>query len=190
MKNVRTGRIGAAVGVLVLTLVGLAAPAGATPPSESWQETWDDTDVVVCDGGTADTSDDLTIEGHIVGSMDFVLRERGNTGLYYIAIHGQESGTYTNVDNDLYWTSTNTWREKDLDVSEDEDGILTIRVGTSFLFKVHSADGIPGGVNAGRSEFTIVYDPATDTELSFTVTKEVGARTTTDFCDDAFRYTS
>jgi len=190
MKNVRTGRVGATVGVFVLALVGLAAPAGATPPSETWQETWDETIVEVCNGGTADTSDDITIETRLVGSMDFVLRERGNTGMYYMSIHGQEDGTNTNVDNGLYWTSTNTWHEKDLDVSEDEDGILTLRIGTSFVFKVFDGAGIPAAVNAGRAEFTVVYDPETDTELSFTVTKEVGARTTASFCQDAFSYTT
>ena len=128
MKNVRARR-SASLAVLVLALVGVATPAGATTPTETVHETWDDTFVNVCDGGTADTSDDLTIESHVIGSGDFVLRERGNSGLFYGTFDGRESVTYTNVDNDLYWTSDARWHEKDLRVTEDEDGILTIRVG-------------------------------------------------------------
>jgi len=84
----------------------------------------------------------------------------------------------------------NRWHEKDLSITADDEGILTIRVGSAFCFKVYSADGIQGGLNVGRSEFTVVYVPATETELSFTVTKDVGGRTAMQFCEDALRYTT
>lgn len=190
-KNVRAGRIrGAAVGGLAVALVAAGAPAHGTVPTETFQETWDDTVVNVCDGGTPDTSDDITIETHIVGSVDVVIRERGKSGLFYGTVDGQESSTYTNVDTDLSWTGENRWHEKDLNVTEDEDGILTIRVGTAFHFQVFGPTGLPGGVSTGRYEFVVVYDPATDTEISFTELKAVGGQTVMDFCEDAVRYTT
>ena len=189
-KTTRAGWIGSVVGGFALALVAVAAPAQATVPAETWHEAWDETFVNVCDGGTTDTSDDITIETRLVGSADFVLRERGKSGLLYFTGDGQESTTYTNVDTSLFWTGENRWHEKDLSVTEDEDGVLTLRVGVSFHFQVFSSTGIPGGVTTGRNEFVIVYDPATDTELSFTVTKDVGGRTVGDFCEDAVRFTT
>ena len=190
-KTVRAGRSrGAAVGGLAVALVAVGAPAQANPPTETFQETWDDTVTEVCDLGTADTSDDITIESRYVGSVDFVIRERGRSGLAYFTVDGQESSTYTNVDTGLAWTGENRWHEKDLKIAEDADGILTIRFGSVFHFQVFSPEGIPGGVNTGRFEAVVVYDPATDTEISFTERKNVGAQTVMEFCEDAIRYTT
>lgn len=192
MRNhVRAGRVRglAAVG-LAAFLVAAGGPAQADPPTETFEESWDDTFTNVCDFGTTDTSDDITIESRFVGSAEFVIRERGQSGIDYFTVDGRESSTYTNVDTGIAWTGTNRWHEKDLQITEDENGILTIRVGSAFHFQVFSPEGIPGGVSTGRFEFVVVYDPATDTEISFTETKFVGGQTLMEFCEDALRYTT
>ena len=186
-RLVRTS-VAAVAGLAVALVAG--TPAQAVPASETFQETWDDSFTNVCDLGTADTSDDITIESHFVGSADFVIRERGTSGIDYVTVDGQEASTYTNVDTGIAWTGTNRWHEKDLQITEDEDGILTIRFGSSYHFQVFSPDGIPGGVDTGRFEAVVVYDPATDTEISFTETKSVGGQTLMEFCEDAVRYTT
>lgn len=175
---------------LVVLLVGAAGPASATQVSETWQDAWDETFVDVCGAGTADTADDVTVETHVAGTADFVLRERGTSGLYYLTVETHEASTYTNLDTDIAWTGDFRTHEKDLSVTADADGVLTIRVGVSYHFTVYDPEGRPGGVSNGRNEFVVVYDPATDTELSFTFTKNVGGRTTSDFCEDAIRFTT
>lgn len=180
---------GASAGLAVVLLVTGAGAAGAAQPVDTWVEEWDDTFTDVCDLGTADPSDDLTIESHLVGTAEFVLREHAPTGEYYITVDVSEMGTYSNVDTGLAWSSLFWTHEKDLRVDVVDD-IATVTFGQNFHFRVYAPDGRPGGVQNGRFEAQVVFDLTNDEELSFEELKLTGHGSTLTFCEDALRFTT
>ncbi|HEY3436538.1 MAG TPA: hypothetical protein VGK35_02505 [Actinotalea sp.] len=170
-----------------LLLVASAGGAGAATPFDTWEEHYDFTFDSVCDLGTADTSDDITVQAHFVGAQYFTARERD--GQFFVTVDSTEDSTYTNVDTGIAWTGYAWSHDKDLKV-DVVDGIATIHTGAVLHFRVYAPDGAPGGEQNFRSESVIVYDIANDVDLSDENVKFVGHASTQDFCVDAARFTT
>ncbi|HEY3546298.1 MAG TPA: hypothetical protein VGK17_09420 [Propionicimonas sp.] len=182
----RTGPAATAA-LSALFLVASAGGAGATTSLDSWEEHYDLTFDSVCDLGTADVSDDITISSHFLGSQYFTARQ--TNGEYYVTVDSTEDSTYTNVDTGIAWTGYAWSHDKDLKI-DVVDGIATIHTGAALHFRVYAPDGTPGGVQNFRSEQVIVYDIVNDVDLSDENVKFVGHASTQDFCADAARFTT
>ena len=116
---------------------------------------------------------------------------RGRDGLIYFANRLSITETFTNVDNDKFVVSTANFIDKDLRVTDNGDGTLTILILSTGNAVVYNSDGEAIGRNPGQVRFELLVDhggtpsdPSDDTEISFEQVKESTGRTD-DFCEVA-----
>ena len=119
------------------------------------------------------------------------IRPRGRDGLIYFANRLRITETYTNVDNGNFIVSTVNLIDKDLRVTNNGDGTLTILILSTGNAVVYNSNRKAIGRNPGRVRFELVVDhggtpsdPSDDTELSFELVKDSTGRTD-DFCEVA-----
>ena len=140
-------------------------------------------------------------EGRFVEDVHLLLRTTGRDGLVYFAVNVRGSTTYTNLDTGKTFTSLYTFTDRDLDVTDNGDGTLTITISNPFVFRYLDPDGRLLFVDAGnfRGQFLVDHggtptDPDDDVEIpdSFTVLKEVGSAQTAgrNFCEDFALFTA
>jgi hypothetical protein len=134
---------------------------------------------------------DMTVRSHFVADLTRKVMPRGRDGLAYFANHVRITETFTNVDNGKSIVSTANAIDKDLRVTDNGDGTLTILILATGNAVVYGSDGKALGRNPGQSRFEVVVDhggtpndPTDDTELSFEIVKESTGRTD-DFCEVA-----
>ena len=116
---------------------------------------------------------------------------------YYGANNFNEIGVFTNSENGKTFSFVSHGVDKDVHVTDDGTGILTIHALEAGPVNYYGPDGTPLFHDAGLFRFTVVIDtngtptdPDDDEELSFTPTgywgtEQSGGR---DFCADLRRY--
>ena len=115
--NPPTRRAIAIVLLLAASAVPLASSAQAAPPDkEQWHEVFTD-DVNVCGLDVVRSIDD---RGSFLG------KARGSDGLYYGGVRIHFSTSWTNPDNDKTITLKTNYIDKDLKVTDNGDGTLTV----------------------------------------------------------------
>jgi hypothetical protein len=133
---------------------------------------------------------DLVVESHLVVDGTTTIRPRGREGLIYFANRLRITETFTNVDDeDKFVVSTVNLIDKDLRVTNNGDGTLTILILSTGNAVIYNSDGKAIGRNPGQVRFELVVDhggtpsdPSDDTELSFEQVKGSTGRTD-DFCE-------
>jgi hypothetical protein len=134
---------------------------------------------------------DMVVQSHFVADLKVKAMPRGRDGLIYFANHLSITETFTNEANSNTVVSTVKAIDKDLRVTDNGDGTLTILVLTTGNAVIYNSDGKAIGRNPGQVRFELVVDhggtpndPTDDTEISFEVVKESTGRTD-DFCEVA-----
>jgi hypothetical protein len=132
---------------------------------------------------------DMVVQSHFVADVTIKAMPRGRDGLIYFATRLSSTETFTNLDNSKTVVSTVNAIDKDLRVTDNGDGTLTILILSTGNAVIYNSDGKAIGRNPGQVRFEVVVDhggtpsdPADDTEISFEVVKESTGRTD-DFCE-------
>jgi hypothetical protein len=132
---------------------------------------------------------DMTVQSHFVADLRLKAMPRGRDGLIYFTNHLSITETFTNVANSNSVVSTVNAIEKDLRVTDNGDGTLTVLILSTGNAVIYNSNGKAIGRNPGQFRFELVVDhggtptdPTDDTEISFEVVKESTGRTD-DFCE-------
>jgi uncharacterized protein (DUF2141 family) len=132
---------------------------------------------------------DMVVQSHFVADVKVKAMPRGRDGLIYFANRLSITETFTNVDNGKFVVSTVNGIDKDLRVTDNGDGTLTILILSTGNAVVYNSDGEAIGRNPGQVRFELLVDhggtpsdPSDDTEISFELVKESTGRTD-DFCE-------
>jgi hypothetical protein len=176
------GRV-AAILTAAAFAVSLAAPVAAAPLERgTFHEEFSDTDDDFCGAGLV-----VRIDGVVDGT--FTAMRRGREGLVYVAQHISVVQTFTNLDNSRTVTSRETTVSKDVHVTDNGDGTLTIVFLATGNFTVYGSNGKAIARNPGQVRIEVVVDhagtpddPSDDILLSETVVKESTGRSD-DFCE-------
>ena len=177
--------------VILAVLLGFAASTllSVAPASAKVVERGEFHDVFT--GEIEDFCDEPGLTIAFEASVDgrFIVRSHGPDGLLYYAEHGSITQTNTNPANGLSVVEKTHVLDKDLHVTDNGDGTLTIIIlitGPSSLF---GPDGKAIARNPGQVRFEAVVDhggtptdPSDDIELSFTQIKGSTGRTD-DYCE-------
>jgi hypothetical protein len=164
----------AALGVAVV--FAPTSPASAAPPIHVTESGTDPAFVV---------EDFCGVTGLDVTFVDTVtvetLIKKGDRGPEYYIQHFTISSTHTGP-NGVVTTYTERSISKDLKLSLDPvTGFLTIDTLATGNATLYGPDGTAIARNPGQVRFHVVYDPATDTDISFEQTKGSTGRSD-DFC--------
>jgi hypothetical protein len=130
----------------------------------------------------------LTVELSFVLDLRVHAVPRGRDRLVYFLSHGRRTETITNLANDRFVTTAARVIEKDLRVTNNRDGTLTILILATGNATVYGENGKAIARNPGQTRFELVVDhggtpndPDDDEELSFRIVKDSTGRTD-DFC--------
>jgi hypothetical protein len=183
MRLTRTRRLRATLVLAATAALMLTAAASAGQVS---RETIHEEDTLVLD-------DFCEVEGLSV-ELSFVLDLRvhavphGRDRLVYFLSHGRQTEVITNLANDRFVTTAAKVIEKDLRVTNNGDGTLTILILATGNATVYGQNGKAIARNPGQTRFELVVDhggtpndPADDEELSFRIVKDSTGRSD-DFC--------
>jgi hypothetical protein len=175
--------LGLATFVATVTML-VAGPAWAQPLEHgTFHEEFTDVDDAFCDVPGLTVQVDQVVDGR------FLLNPHGPDGLAYGLETNLFTTVFTNVDNGITVTEVTNVIFKDLQVTDNGDGTLTILVlGTGNLV-VYGPDGKAIARNPGQLRFEVLIDnggtpsdPSDDEFLEFLgVVKESTGRTD-DFC--------
>jgi hypothetical protein len=184
MRNPRRLRLRA---ILVLGTTAAVMLSAAASAGQVVRETLHEEDTIVLD-------DFCDVEGLTV-DLSFVLDLRvkavphGRDRLAYFQSHGKRTEVITNLANDRFVTTAAKVLEKDLRVTDNGDGTLTILILATGNAAVYGENGKALGRNPGQSRFELIVDhggtpndPTDDEELSFRVIRESTGRSD-DFCE-------
>jgi hypothetical protein len=184
MRHSRKLRLGATLALGATAAVMLAAAASA---GQIFRETFHEEETLVftnfCD------VPGLTVELAIVRDGTVHAVPHGPDGLPHFGSHVEQTEVYTNLANDKSVTAVVIGNDKDLRVTDNGDGTLTILVLATGNAVVYGADGKAIARNPGQTRFEILIDhggtptdPSDDEFLAFLgVVKESTGRTD-DFC--------
>jgi hypothetical protein len=177
-------RIAAVVGMTTVMVLSLAGQASARviergPIHDEFSERISN----FCDVTDLTVRQDVTVNGR------YVIRSRGRDRLAYFQNHVRVRTVYTNGGTGEYVTETVTSLEKDLRVTDNGDGTLTILVLATGNATVYDESGKAIARNPGQIRYEVLIDhggtpaePADDTFIEFLgVVKESTGRTD-DFC--------
>ena len=177
-------RIAAVVGTITVMVFSLAGQASARviergPIHDEFSERISN----FCDVTDLTVRQDVTVNGR------YVIRSRGRDRLAYFQNHVRVRTVYTNGGTGEYVTETVTSLEKDLRVTDNGDGTLTILVLATGNATVYDESGKAIARNPGQMRYEVLIDhggtpadPADDTFIEFLgVVKESTGRTD-DFC--------
>jgi hypothetical protein len=185
--------IASATGLTVTALVGSIAPAAAEPLDHG---RFHDTSSEVVEGFCGDLR--VRIDNDL--RVSFLVKTQGSDGLVYFLenLHGTIS--FTNLATDKSFTNVLNIVNKDLKVTDNGDGTLTVLVLSTGSVKNYGPDGNllfndPGQI---RVELLIDHagtptDPEDDTILEESIVKPSTGRNDTegrDFCTDFRLFTS
>ena len=183
-----------AAALAALLVPAMAGPAQAGPPpvqdhySAEFDELLPGPGGSFC-GGLVDVPLHTEIDGY------FSVKERASSGLPYFADRFRSTLVYTNPDTGLTYTVVRVRQIKDLRLTDNGDGTLTlVGLSTGALF-AYGPDGERLDIRAGMSRDTFLVDtkgtadPFDDelTPVGDPVT--AGLDTTSDFCTDFFEAT-
>jgi hypothetical protein len=142
----------------ILALGATAAVMLATPASagQVFRETIHEEDTVVL----SDFCDvpGLTVELAFVVDLRIHAVPHGPSGLAYFLQHGTRTDVFTNLANDKSITSVTNPFEKDLRVTDNGDGTLTILILATGNSVLYGEDGKAIARNPGQIRFEILVD--------------------------------
>ena len=183
MRPPRTRRLKAILVLAATAALMLTAAAGAGKVSRE----------MIHEEGTEVIDDFCEVEGLTV-ELSFVLDLRvhavphGRERLVYFLSHGKRTEVITNLANDRFVTTAGKILEKDLRVTNNRDGTLTILILATGNAAVYGENGKAIARNPGQIRFELVVDhggtpndPNDDEELSFRIVKDSTGRSD-DFC--------
>ena len=187
MRRVRKLRLAAMVALGATATVTLAAAASAGPPIH---ETFHEEETVVEQNFCEVPG--LTVEFTTVVDGRIHIVPHGPDGLLYFMAHIRATEFVTNLANDNTVTAEYTATDKDLRVTDNGDGTLTILVLTTGNAVLYNEAGKAIARNPGQTRIEILVDhagtptdPSDDEFLEFLgVVKESTGRTD-DFCEAA-----
>jgi hypothetical protein len=120
---------------------------------------------------------DVVVDGR------FLVTRRGRDGLVNFMENVHITSTLTNLANDRTLTDDSRTVSKDVHVTDNGDGTLTILVLATGNFTLYGADGKAIARNPGQVRFELLVDhggtpgdPSDDVELDFTLVKESTGR--------------
>jgi hypothetical protein len=184
MRHSRKLRLSATLALGATAAVMLAAAASA---GQIFRETFHEEETLVltnfCD------VPGLTVELAIVRDGRVHAVPHGPDGLPHFGSHVKQTEVYTNLANDKSVTAVLIGNDKDLRVTDNGDGTLTVLVLATGNAVVYGEDGKAIARNPGQTRFEILVDhggtptdPSDDEFLAFLgVVKESTGRTD-DFC--------
>ena len=180
----RLGRV-AAVLTAASVAVAMAAPVAAAPLDQgTFHDEFSFIDPDFCGAG---------IEARIRRRDRWPVpaTRRGRDGLVYFMEHIHLIDTFTNLANGRSVTSDERSVSKDVHVTDNGDGTLTILVLATGNYTLYGADGRAIARNPGQVRFELLIDhggtpddPSDDSEISFTLVKESTGRSD-DACEAA-----
>ena len=179
-------RLGATLALCAAAAVMLVATAGA---GQVERQTIHEEGTVLLDdfcdvaGLTVELAFVLDIRVHVV--------PHGPAGLAYFLQHGTQTDVFTNPANGKSVTGVVNVIEKDMRVTDNGDGTLTILILATGNAVLYGANGKAIARNPGQTRFELVVDhggtpndPSDDEEVSFRIVKESTGRSD-DFCEAA-----
>ena len=180
----RTLRLGA---ILALGATAAVMFAGAASAGQVVRETIHEEGSEVLEDFCG--SEGLTVEQTFVLDIRVHVVPHGTDRLAYFLQHGRRSEVITNLANARSVTSVTKVIEKDMRVTDNGDGTLTILILATGNAVVYGEDGKAIARNPGQVGFELVVDhggtpsdPSDDVELSFQVVRESTGRSD-DFCE-------
>jgi hypothetical protein len=126
---------------------------------------------------------DMTVQVESVVDIRVQAVPHGRDRLAYFLSHGIRTETLANLDNDKSLTSVASVIEKDMRVTDNGDGTLTVLILATGNSVLYGEDGKAIARNPGQTRFEIVFGPD-DEVLDFRVVKESTGRSD-DFCEAA-----
>ncbi|HEX6150769.1 hypothetical protein [Nocardioides sp.] len=130
----------------------------------------------------------FTVEFEFVADGTFSVKSRGRDRLVYYMEHATSSMTTTNPVNGLSVRERTRVVDKDLHVTDNGDGTLSIVILVTGPSTLYGPDGKAIARNPGQVRFELVVDhggtptdPSDDVELSFTQIKGSTGRSD-DYC--------
>jgi hypothetical protein len=185
MRSSRKLRFGVILALVAAAAAMLAAAAGAGPPfRETIHDEFEFVDDDFCGAG-------LTVEVAVVLDIRVQALARGPDGLVYFLQHGSETDVLTNLDNGKSLTAVNLVTEKDLRVTDNGDGTLTVLILATGNGVLYGEDGKAIARNPGQIRLELLIDhggtpndPSDDVVLSEELVKGSTGRSD-DFCEAA-----
>jgi hypothetical protein len=185
MRRYRAVILASILGLAASTILSVA-PASAKPAVErgEFHEVFTNTFEDFC-------MDGFTVNSVFVVDGSFSLKSRGRDQLLFYAEHANSSETFTNPANPSAGSVVDKTRvnDKDLDVTDNGDGTLTIVIQRNGPSTLYGPNGKAIARNPGLVRFELVLDhggtptdPSDDTEVSFALIKGSTGRTD-DYCD-------
>jgi hypothetical protein len=177
-------RIAAVVGMAMVMMLSLAGHASAKVlERETFHDEFSERTRNFCDVSGLTVRLDFTVDGR------YTLKTHGSEQLAYFQSHVRSNVVYTNVATGEYVTEVTRVMEKDLRVTNNGDGTLTILVLATGPSSVYDQSGKAIARNPGQFRYEILIDhggtpsdPSDDEFLEFLgVVKESTGRTD-DFC--------
>jgi hypothetical protein len=187
MSTSRTLRFSAILALGVTAAVMLAAAASAGPGKvfrETIHDEFEFVDDNFCDAG-------LTVEVAVVLDIRVQAVAHGPDGLVYFLQHGTETDVLTNLENGRSLTAFSLVIEKDLRVTNNGDGTLTVLILATGNGVLYGEDGKAIARNPGQIRVELLIDhggtpndPSDDVVLSEELVKGSTGRSD-DFCEAA-----
>ena len=180
----------ASAGVLTAALLAAVMLAGTASAGQVFRETFHEEDTVVledfCDvpGLTVELAFVLDISVHVV--------PHGPDGLAYFLQHGTETDVFANLANGKSVTGVSNVIEKDMRVTDNGDGTLTILILATGNAVLYGENGKAIARNPGQVRFEILVDdggtptdPSDDEFLAFLGLVKGSTGRSDDFCEAA-----
>ena len=154
MRHSRKLRLSAILALGATAAAMLAVAASAEPPlKERFHDEGTFVDQDFCGAG-------LTVDGTFVGDGKLLVVAHGPDGLAYFLEHLDATVTFTNRANGKTVTLTVRRVTKDLRVTDNGDGTLTILVLATGNDVLYGSDGKAIGRDPGQTRFEILVDHA------------------------------
>lgn len=140
--------ITAAVGVALASLTATSVAAAGPPVRESWVDSWNDVRDLC----------GLTIREQGQESVRLLISSRGPDGLAYYGARVKGTISFTNLANGKTYAGSWVVNDKDLKVTDNGDGTLTILVLATGSTKWYDADGKLLFADPGQIRYEILVD--------------------------------
>jgi hypothetical protein len=166
--------VASSVGLTALALVSAIAPAAAEPLEHGH---FHDVDSSVIEGFCGD----LTVRVDVDSQVSLLVRTQGSEGLVYFQENVHGTASITNLATGKSFTNVVTFVSKDLKVTDNGDGTLTITSVVNGNFKTYGPDGSLLFRDTGQERTVALVDhggtptdPSDDELIDFETVKDTG----------------